>query len=238
MNGYPRCDEQVKRLADELYGDCNGQSVTEHRFGKGRVVWGIAPEKALKRPGLNPISPVRPRGATSIARLMVTDIYFVSNQQSTFSRSACTFRVSGKAPELWRPESGRIEMAPSFVEQDGVTTVVLTLGPSESVFVVFRNSSPVKTGPVLSVSREGKPVWSMEQMTFKPVVQSARYGILDDPAKTRDVKDKAQKLVDAGECSFQVARMAEGDDPAYGIVKKLVVECELDGHRYTVTGPT
>jgi hypothetical protein len=144
--------------------------------------------------------------------------------------------VSGKTPELWWPESGRLEPAPSFVEKDGGTTAVLTLGPSDSVFVVFRNSSPVKADPVLSMAREGKLVWSMEKAALRPVVQSARYGVLDNPAQTRDVKDKAQRLVDAGEYSFQVARMAEGDDPAYGIVKKLVMECELDGHRYTVTG--
>jgi hypothetical protein len=37
--GYPACDEEVRRLADDLWGDCDGEKVTEHAYGKGRVVW-------------------------------------------------------------------------------------------------------------------------------------------------------------------------------------------------------
>ncbi len=39
LSGYPECDAEVKRLADELWGDCDGERVTENVFGKGKVVW-------------------------------------------------------------------------------------------------------------------------------------------------------------------------------------------------------
>ena len=45
---FPKCDEEVTRLADELWGKNAGSDGSgEHRVGKGRVVWGATPEKAL-----------------------------------------------------------------------------------------------------------------------------------------------------------------------------------------------
>jgi hypothetical protein len=39
LSGYPACDAEVRRLAGEMWGDCDGERVTEHTFGKGRVLW-------------------------------------------------------------------------------------------------------------------------------------------------------------------------------------------------------
>ncbi|MGD0536618.1 MAG: glycosyl hydrolase [Verrucomicrobiota bacterium] len=39
LSRYPNCDEDVKQLAGELWGDCDGMAVKEHKLGKGRVVW-------------------------------------------------------------------------------------------------------------------------------------------------------------------------------------------------------
>ena len=40
LQEYPKCDEDVRRMADEVWGDCDGRMVKEHAFGKGRVIWG------------------------------------------------------------------------------------------------------------------------------------------------------------------------------------------------------
>ena len=53
--------------------------------------------------------------------------------------------------------------------------------------------------------------------------------MLGDPRRTRDVRAKVQQIVDAGEDRFQVARMAAGDDPAFGVVKTLIVDYTIDG---------
>jgi (4-O-methyl)-D-glucuronate---lignin esterase len=39
LAGYPECDAEVLALAAEVWGDCDGDKVTEHPFGLGRVVW-------------------------------------------------------------------------------------------------------------------------------------------------------------------------------------------------------
>jgi hypothetical protein len=67
-------------------------------------------------------------------------------------------------------------------------------------------------------------------------VEKARYGVLDDPQRTRDVREKLQRLVDSGVSSFTVARMAEGDDPAFLVVKTLEFEYVRDGQRFHRSG--
>jgi len=39
LSGSPACDAEVKSMADALWGDCDGEGVTEHAYGQGRVVW-------------------------------------------------------------------------------------------------------------------------------------------------------------------------------------------------------
>jgi len=68
--------------------------------------------------------------------------YFVSNQTYSTRRMKCTFRVSGKQPEIWHPETGEIYPAPNWkTTPDGRTEVVLDMSQAESVFVVFRNNT-------------------------------------------------------------------------------------------------
>ena len=40
LQDYPKCDESVHTIGDEVWGDCDGEGVTEHDFGKGKVVNG------------------------------------------------------------------------------------------------------------------------------------------------------------------------------------------------------
>ena len=42
-------------------------------------------------------------------RIGQTDVYFVANEKPHPEQAVCSFRVEGKRPELWWPDSGRIE---------------------------------------------------------------------------------------------------------------------------------
>jgi hypothetical protein len=46
--------------------------------------------------------------------------------------------MSGKTPELWHPDTGRIETAPVYEARGGRTSLPLRFEPAGSVFVVFR----------------------------------------------------------------------------------------------------
>ncbi len=47
-------DELVKRIADRLWGDCNGKTVKENQYGKGKVIWGKTLKQVLAERGLGP----------------------------------------------------------------------------------------------------------------------------------------------------------------------------------------
>ena len=64
------------------------------------------------------------------------EIYFVSGT----GKADCTFRVSGKQPELWDPVSGKINAEVGGQRTaDGRTHLTLDLPEHGSVFAVFRN---------------------------------------------------------------------------------------------------
>ncbi|MBI5396209.1 MAG: glycoside hydrolase family 2, partial [Verrucomicrobia bacterium] len=115
MENYPRCDEEVRRVAKELR--------TEKRLD-------IAPDF---------------QSATKLRfthrRSANADIYFVANPQAQEVATMAAFRVTGKAPELWCPVTGRITRPAVYDDADGTVRLPLQLGSHGSVFVVFREKA-------------------------------------------------------------------------------------------------
>jgi len=73
------------------------------------------------------------------------DYYFLSNQTHDTRDEKVTFRVAGKLPELWDPETGETMPAPNWrVTREGRTQVDLALDPADSLFVVFREPTAEK----------------------------------------------------------------------------------------------
>jgi hypothetical protein len=129
LSGYPACDAEVKRLADGLWSKgVRDQSPTEVLAAMNVKPDFVCTNKAAR---LNYIH----RAANG------TDYYFVASPKTAGDEVDCTFRVSGKVPELWHPDTGVIEKAPVYTEQDGCTTVTLRFDPAGSMFVVFRQPS-------------------------------------------------------------------------------------------------
>ncbi|MCX6907528.1 MAG: glycosyl hydrolase, partial [Verrucomicrobia bacterium] len=73
------------------------------------------------------------------------DIYFVANRTNRAERVTCTFRVAGKAPELWDPVSGGIRRLRTFREEGGRTIIPLEFAPCGSMFILFRNKTTEHT---------------------------------------------------------------------------------------------
>src|SRR5713101_6430648 len=45
--GYPAADDEIRAIANEVWGPVDGKSITEHVLGTGKVYWGKAVEKVL-----------------------------------------------------------------------------------------------------------------------------------------------------------------------------------------------
>jgi hypothetical protein len=180
LKGYPQCDDEVRRIAAEVWGDCDGKTVTEHRFGKGRVIWGRTPREILEASGLGPDFDYDRRSDPAEAPRLDyihratgdADIYFVANRTADEVAMDCTFRVSGKQPEIWDPVTGEMRDAIAFAQTDNRTSLPLEFAPYQSLFVVFRKSIAVapptalppdaRNFPKLTPVQEINGVWTVQ----------------------------------------------------------------------------
>ena len=153
LENYPQCDEEVRKLAAEVWGDQQGPA-GEHRFGQGRVVWGKDLGEVLGEIGVGPDFQSGSKLRYTHRRAGDTDIYFVANPQPQELVTTAAFRVSGKAPEFWWPDSSRRERPAVYDEAGGVVRLPIHIGPHGSVFVVFRSSSAT-SDRIVSVTRNG-----------------------------------------------------------------------------------
>ena len=231
---YPKCDEEVTKVAAEIWADCDGKNVTEHNFGKGWVVWGQPLAEVLEKLKTPPDFTASVKLNWIHRQVGDTEVYFVANETPAAMEAKCHFRLKNLRPELWNPETGEISSLALFEETASGISVPLRLEASGSCFVVFRPQTKLFDS-VVAFTREGQPVIPLSR---SPVIkiQKALYGVPGDTVRTRNMLTKLQTMVDQGELDFQVAKLAEGDDPAYGIVKTLGVEYTADGKPFTLTG--
>ena len=158
LRGYPGRDKQVRALADKLWGPCDGKAVKEHAYGRGRVVWGVGLRQVLEGRGIGPDFQFTSRRADAALdfihrRTPEADVYFVRNKLPRWEEADCVFRVAGKRPELWRPDTGEMRPQPVYEQVTGGTRVPLRLAPYGSAFVVFRE--PAAADAIVRI--EGAP---------------------------------------------------------------------------------
>ena len=162
----PNAKAEVEKLAADLWGT-GDESASGHRCGKGKVYSGKSIEEVLaaeddsadlswKTPenvGEDVPYPL-PAGDWDEDLIFIhrrdgeRDIYFVSTQKHHGFDVKAAFRVTGKTPRLWHPESGETEPVSYATEQDH-TVVPLHFDAQGSVFVVFEGSeaAPSRTAP-------------------------------------------------------------------------------------------
>jgi hypothetical protein len=183
MEHYPQCDGEIRELAAEIWGEfkpLGGKSPSGQRtLGQGRIIWGRSLDDIFGESRLGP-------DFASAAKLRFThraagdaDIYFIANPKAENVSTVVSLRVSGKAPELWHPETGLIERPVVYDEADGTVRLPLHLGPSGSVFVLFRDKS--KASRILSVACNGETVsdaaWKQPPAAASQAVQPGNFSM-------------------------------------------------------------
>ena len=131
---------EFHQIADQLWGSGDGASVS-----KGRVYGKQTLSETLNAIHVAPdLAYTHPEPDTNLLfvhrKISGGDLYFMDNRNDRYENVSATFRVAGKAAELWHADTGVTEPA-AYYFLDGKTTVPLDLAPWETVFVVFR--SPV-----------------------------------------------------------------------------------------------
>lgn len=240
LQDYPECDRQVRVLADEVWGQCDGKTITEHAYGKGKVIWGQPIEQVLASLGLQPdfVATIQGKMATNIHYihriLHGADVYFVSNQLPATSVVQCSFRTKGKQPELWHPDTGRVENVAAYRVEGDRTIVPLKLDPAGSVFVVFRK--PYYLDHVVAFRRNGEEaLHAIPAAKHRLEIRQAVYGVLTTELPDMvEVTQQLRALVRDNTLSIAATNEIAGD-PAPNVVKQLRVEYLLDGKPMTKT---
>ena len=182
LSGYPQCDERVKELAAELWGE----SPTPVRpLGKGRVLLDQADRGASELypdyastaavleamkvpPDFHSDGPIR----HGHRRTGSEDIYFVANTTSGKVDTHCIFRVTEGAPQLWDPVTAEIGLLPQFARDGGTTSVPMTFEPHQSFFVIFPRREPKPAAVAGALNFPGaEPVFTLEgswEVAFDP----------------------------------------------------------------------
>lgn len=162
LNGFPESDRELKTIADRMWGKTDGKTVTENRYGKGRVIWGQDVNKVLADMKVQPdlqFKGTHPKTALDYIHRTTNDqeIYLVANRYSQMAyddfeyrylttlpdrweQVECSFRVTGKVPELWNPTTGEAREIVTYREENGRTIIPLLFEPEGSKFIVFRNT--------------------------------------------------------------------------------------------------
>lgn len=172
LSGYPLCDEEVRTLSLQLWGDLTPpKPVVERKVGLGGIVWGgdlivsttDADEPATTGPESRSLYPnyeatarlleekgippdFESTGPIRYVHRMVdgADLYFVSNRTADVVDAACAFRVVGRTPELWDPVEGVTYKIGSHWRKDGQTIIPLRFEKHQSFFIVFHGDDDVQ----------------------------------------------------------------------------------------------
>ncbi|MDE2450062.1 MAG: hypothetical protein KGO22_13895 [Gammaproteobacteria bacterium] len=145
--GYPTADRTVEGVAQELWGDLDGKTRTVRRVGAGRVIWGRPLGTVLQEAGtaadlvVSTTQDPPPTIEWTHRRMADCDLYFLSNPSPVARRLEVTFRIAGRVPEIWSPDSGNTETPALWREEEGRTVVPLHLDPCGSTFVLFARPS-------------------------------------------------------------------------------------------------
>ncbi len=160
LRNYPEAEAKIQADADSVWGK---KFSGEHRFGKGKVVWGKPLRHILETTGTAPDFEYKShRRGTHIDYIHRTtkdaEIYYVVNRKEQPEWVSLTFRVNKMQPEIWNPIDGsHVQQRIFIIEKDRRISLPVFLEPHGSLYVVFRK--PVQGRYFTEISRNGQSLF-------------------------------------------------------------------------------
>ena len=167
LTNYPESDDDVKMMAENLWGSLQTPIERKDRkFGEGKVYWG----GDLTDLNSDELYPSYQNTVELLEKMNITedfsstndhiryghrktadqDIYFIANRTDVFQTTKCSFRVEG-TPELWMPTTGETRMITDYSVENGLTIIPMEFFPYESFFITFSKNSHGKDTPSSSI---------------------------------------------------------------------------------------
>ena len=157
-------------LSEAGAGDAEVEAIGRELWSSGKVVTGKTIAAVLAERGVKPDFACADGAKLRFIHRQIGDaeVYFVANPDPKAVSTLATFRVAGRQPEFWWPQTGEMRPATMFDQKDGTTTLRLNLESHGSVFVVFRKPVAGADDRIASITRDGKDV------TAQPAVDVMR----------------------------------------------------------------
>lgn len=187
--GQASPDAEIAKIADEIWGD----GAPGKKLGAGRVYGDLQSALSATAAGADLALDDSQDVLWLHRRTDEADIYFVSNQIAAPRKLSATFRVKGRAPEIWRADRGSSQAA-SYAMTSGGVVVPLALDGHEAVFVVLRKPAnrPAWTAP----APEARTLTTIEgpwQVAFQAKRGAPASSTFDTLVSWPDVADPAVK---------------------------------------------
>jgi len=148
LEDFPKSENEVRAIGEEVWGDCDGKAATTHRFGDGRVFTGVPPVAVLAEMGVAPAVQLPADIAWIHRQGNDTEVFFLSNQSDEPRRFTGGFRAAGRQPEIWDAERNTTHPTAGWTLDGSHARVPLVLEPGRSLFVVFRREATPHADPV------------------------------------------------------------------------------------------
>lgn len=239
---YPRRDAKVKKLADAIWGACDGKNITRHSYGRGKVVWGESLKSVLQEKNIEPDFAFQ--GTDDAAKFDyihrkhdIADIYFVVNRKPRQEQVELTFRVDGKVPEIWDPVTGEIANAKSFENRNGTTSLDCAFDAYESFFFVFRSKNGASETLDTENRLKSKPILEMSgswEVSFDPQwggPEKTTFEQLDDWTKSLNAGIKHYSGTAVYQKTFSMSEIPDAPIYLYLGEVKNIAEVSLNGKK-------
>jgi hypothetical protein len=189
-------DDQAdfKTLADELWPKEKGESI----IGKGKTITGLPVGEVLNSLKIVPDFEFNAKEKDTDLlyvhrKVADIDLYWVNNRHNRPEETELTFRVSGRAAEIWHPETGKIEKA-TYSIKDGKTKVHVRLEPNDAVFVVFSSKTGKSSFTVeKQVESELAKIEGPWNLSFQPGLGAPASATLDQLSSWSENSDQGIK---------------------------------------------
>ncbi len=143
-NNHEKDEPELRDLVNRLWGTPKGVLTQGHPYGKGKVFPITDIQAVCNVIGLKPefFSPKDDSENLLYFAKKVgdDDIFYVVNQEDRAVDRICSFRVTGKHPEIWDPAYGSVTIPSEFSESDQVINIPMSFQPRESLFFVFKKN--------------------------------------------------------------------------------------------------
>lgn len=178
LENYPIADQTVHQIANSLWQNIDGETVTQASYGKGQVFYTASSNASNSAELSSVLSAINtPADLTGLPKKVIWshrasdthDIYFIANQSEQSIDINPSFRInhsSGSAiqPQRWNAVTGDIVDIAQFELTDNNTRILtpMTLKGFESSFFVFEKSpTATQTSQAASIKSINKQQQTM-----------------------------------------------------------------------------